>query len=118
MALRRERSWASSNSPTSRRPVAAFWDSRTPKTIKPPPLSAIAATSSGKSVCGRPFAGGSSDLPIQIVRLRHAGSHRGVKELVGQRPRPDTEGALECREVHASNIGMIYDCTFNIGIAR
>lgn len=30
-------------------------------------LLAIAATSSGKSVCGRPFSGGSSDFPSRSL---------------------------------------------------
>jgi hypothetical protein len=43
-------------------PGRRLWASCTPKTITPPPLFAIAATSLGKSVCGSPLAGGNSDF--------------------------------------------------------
>lgn len=50
---------------------------------------ATAATSFGKPVCGRPFAGGNSDFQSKSFVSVAPGSHRGVKEPVGQRPRPD-----------------------------
>jgi len=61
-ALLSVRSYVSLTSPTSTRSVAAFCSSSTPKTISPPPLLAIAATSFGKSVFGTPLAGGSADF--------------------------------------------------------